>query len=523
MLCDVCFVVLDWAHDICVILTKVATANSSHFILSQVVLGGWVSFRNRRTTLHIMGARIARKFQGARHGLRRGVGLRKMVRTKKPELSITEYKGVTNRSYLTHINTAKKIIGENLIPLTPQKLQVLVQSMKKRRYRSIKNYLTSVKRFHVSRGHKWDHLLELAHKDGQRAATEGLGNPRRAKPFRWAKLVRARQLGVRFRSRVVLPFHVIMFGSLLLLRSAELNVLWKNVVINVQAQTVLIKIEMSKTDRRAVGFKTRWQCTCQCKSLTALNANSWMTCIFHVCLDYALQVKKNVKPMNVVEGEKPFFQTADGAEIGATDVAEILRGIGTRADLEEDPEEQEEYEHLPLDYSGHSLRRTGVREWFRSGMIIEWLRKLGRWKSGSLLDDYLATLPLLLMSTKSQKMETAIPVPPLGGLMSMATQISSLGEKLVKVETLLQDISKQVQDKAPTLETPAVAESAEILVISLADTKRSKLHKVAILSRDRDSWSTRCGFRFGRSNRSRIIDGPGQDNVLQCAYCFGKN
>ena len=286
---------------------------------------------------------------------------------------------------------------------------------------------------------------------------------------------------------------------------------------------MLIKNEMSKTDRRAVGFKTRWQCTCHCKILTAVNANAWMTCIYHVCLDYALQVKKKVKPLSSLEGENSFFQTVDGGAIGATDVADILRCIGARTDLEEDPEEQEEFELLPLNYSGHSLRRTGVREWFRSGMIIEWLRKLGRWKSGSLLDDYLATLPLMLMNTKSQKMETDIPVPPMGGLMSMATQISSLGEKLVKVETLLQDISKQVQDKAPTLETPVVAKSAEILVISLADTKRSKLHKVAILMGDRDSWSTRCGFRFGRSNRSRIIDGPGQDNVLQCAYCFGKN
>lgn len=90
------------------------------------------------------------------------------------------------------------------------------------------------------------------------------------------------------------------------------------------------------------------------------------------------------------EMQSPFLCDMSGGPITAQGVKRCLRRIGQLSDIRE---EEELYDVglntlRPPAFTGHSLRRTGAREWTRLHVSREKLKALGRWSSDS-IDLYL--------------------------------------------------------------------------------------------------------------------------------------
>ena len=69
------------------------------------------------------------------------------------------------------------------LPLTPRIITVIGAVMKAAGYRSTKNYMTAIKKLHISRGHRWDEQLAMSAHYFNLSTTRGIGPVRQSEPL----------------------------------------------------------------------------------------------------------------------------------------------------------------------------------------------------------------------------------------------------------------------------------------------------------------------------------------------------
>ena len=69
------------------------------------------------------------------------------------------------------------------LPLTPRIITVIGAVMKAAGYRSAKNYMTAIKKLHISRGHRWDEQLAMSAHNFNLSTTRGIGPVRQSEPL----------------------------------------------------------------------------------------------------------------------------------------------------------------------------------------------------------------------------------------------------------------------------------------------------------------------------------------------------
>ena len=101
-----------------------------------------------------------------------------MMLSRKPEPSAMPTKMTQRRTWDKF--QEEVMPGVPAYPLTPEKVGAVVDKMKLLGYKSIPNYITAVKRWHIEKGYTIDERLKLALFDGNLKGRWRRGPPKRS-------------------------------------------------------------------------------------------------------------------------------------------------------------------------------------------------------------------------------------------------------------------------------------------------------------------------------------------------------
>ena len=278
--------------------------------------------------------------------------------------------------------------------------------------------------------------------------------------------------------------------------------------MDMQARSMTLLIPSSKTDIEGFGVRLRFACTCDCKleDLKFHRAHRWYWCLVHSSAAYALGAHGSVNPETKQQGAEPFFVMEGARTLEA--LSEDLNNIQRHHDIGESDGEADEPEHVKQKYSAHSIRRTGAREWFRGGMSLEMLQRLGRWTSTAWAQ-YISGLPATVIIDMPEKMKTNKDslVAIFCALRQLTSQVSALEAKL-----------KQEEEKMKVAVGPRQEPRFIVAHLSVSDRKT---HIVSSLTGRRGEWSARCGFKFGTSKCEVEVMVMEPSDSARCKDCFG--
>lgn len=78
-----------------------------------------------------------------------------------------------------------------VLPITEDKILKVASLFKKGGYKSVKNYFSRIKEYHITSGYDWTDRLDLISKKCARSVLRGLGGPQRSEPFDLLAVARA--------------------------------------------------------------------------------------------------------------------------------------------------------------------------------------------------------------------------------------------------------------------------------------------------------------------------------------------
>ena len=156
-------------------------------------------------------------------------------------------------------------------PLTAHKIQYLGALLKVSKYRSAKQYLSSVRREHLSQGHPWNDTLGLEFSDAQRSCTRGLGPAKQTgyfevdALFEWGKSSKYDPRWPQVRGGPCLPKEVTEVACHWALREIEISSTRLSAVSfkeGVGCGLASINLPVSKNDIHALGKVRTHGCSC---------------------------------------------------------------------------------------------------------------------------------------------------------------------------------------------------------------------------------------------------------------------
>jgi len=444
----------------------------------------------------------------------------------------------------SRIRTWRKFHGPgNFLPLTVESMNRVARAMKAKNYRSIKNYLSCVRKAHLKADHAWPSSLSIAFQECCSLAKKRLGPARRARCFSIYKLAAAYAAGKIVKTRLVAPFATVSLSTLCLLRSIETGAVnCADVTISILEACVSVKVTSSKTDVTARGVRIRWHCLCGLPLVfNDENAQAWMACPFHCALFFATAVHScSTDDFSVAKavpgGEKPFFPVSGGGRIVARDIGKFLTALALVADIV-DPDIEEAPSGAA--FGGHSMRRSGCMHHHTNGMPDQTLRRLARWRS-QIVESYLGQAPLSALgpwtfSTGSCGWRAApAQVPSVELLLGdVRRRLRQLFEEAAASQapgrTLLESasvgcphdsLSGVAGGRNQITQTEPCEKFREQFLVSRARQDKEKCHRIQNLHGHATTWRTRCGFKFAGARVSLVHREEMKPGLSLCDKCF---
>ena len=139
-----------------------------------------------------------------------------------------------------------------VLPLTEEKALRVASFFKKGGYKSVKNYFSRVKDYHISEGHDWTDKLDTIVKKCTRSVLRGLGGAHRSEQFDFLEVVKATQhlVNALDEQGPVNPSALITVATLFLLREVEASAVDLSDV-TLTDSAVTLKLPVSKVDWQA--------------------------------------------------------------------------------------------------------------------------------------------------------------------------------------------------------------------------------------------------------------------------------
>ena len=241
--------------------------------------------------------------------------------------------------------------GREPFPIDLEALTLAGALLKAGRYRSAQQYLYTIKKEHMARGHVWDVALDSAFKDIRRSCERGLGGPKQAGAL---SLDEMRNRGTYEGVVLAEASLAIVFGSWWLLREIELAAMTVGQVSfekGAGCGVAVVKIAASKADTRAAGTTRRHGCACPSPLCPVAVA------------------RKLVGSRKGAAGGDPLITNKGGEVVTKEEMVTELRGFAAwlgDADV-----------HI----TGHSMRVTGAQRLALAGVSEGKIRLFGRWAS----------------------------------------------------------------------------------------------------------------------------------------------
>ena len=245
----------------------------------------------------------------------------------------------------------------------------------------------------------------------------------------------------------------------------------KDVVLNHKTKTVALTIRKSKTDQKAMGVRRTLRC---CGEIPCRNLCPWNLAVRalaeHTCNKLHL------------------FPDAYGCHVPKVKMVKAWM------------------ENINESMSGHSARRSGAMMYARSGLPVQEIAMLGRWKSACVfryIEEAVQDIPL--NSGKETMSSHTAPSDARASTEPKAHRANPAEEK-PKTNRIAMNV------------TPIVPE--EIWVVSTTRTRRVS-HRVRQASWDLrlSLWDTWCGWHFADRNVKVAMTNRLQLNTVKCKKC----
>eukprot|EP00435_Cladocopium_sp_Y103_P018803 s4904_g4.t1 len=277
------------------------------------------------------------------------------------------------------LNTWKKFHAKwfgndsEILPITEEKLLKVSYLFKQGGYKSVKNYLSRIKEYHITSGYDWSDRLDVILKKCARSVLRGLGGAHRSEPFELLAIVNKfmHETEPLVLNGPINPVAMIVTSTLFMLREVEASALEVN-DITFTDQAVSLRLPVSKVDWQAKGCTRTWHCLC----------DRDLPCVMHILKDHVNLIDE------LFHGtEMALFPTAAGSVCTKQSVVDtIRRAVDLAGGSAKDASGN-------WRISGHTFRITGARTLCRWGLDPITIQLIGRWGSSAVLT-YLAEAPL---------------------------------------------------------------------------------------------------------------------------------
>jgi len=417
-------------------------------------------------------------------------------------------------------------------PATTTSLRMLGASLKAGGYRSAANVLSQYKVDCERRGQNFDSSLLRSYADVVRSCRRGLGPARQAAPLPMDRLAELPGGEEPWTSGgPVGPRNAIICGAFWLLRETELagaRASLVNLLLD-GPPTAGLTLPASKSDQEGVGATRFHSCLCGGGPPRPL-------CPVHSIWDQMWVLKRRFPDMfagDLPADTLPLFPTTSGRPVTKQGMVGTIVWAAVR--LRIPLESPDGAEHV----TGHSLRPTGAQGLCRLGMDPWAIQVLGRWGS-SVVQRYIRSAVSSAPAAQARRHALARSLRDIGadaakGLSELeirrltAAEVEACMTRLAPTlteafrEQWRQDLatelarqrgqdstssssSSSAEEPPEAADPPAQNENGRNEVASVHSRKKHRILIGPETVLDATSWTTVCGWYFGRSSGARDPD-----------------
>ena len=400
-----------------------------------------------------------------------------------------------------------------VLPLTPNGLMQVCSVLRAAGFRSGVHYLFEMRQWHCREGFEWSAPLDIAVKDCKRALTRGIGPPNKAGELKFEWLSRLPESSSPSDSPEwpVDRRQAWVLACKFLLRECELSCLSisdREISFDHRNKTISICLPTSKTDCQGRGCKRTLSCCCK-------GTNGW-NCPFCAALGL---VQKQLRRTNT----HPSDQLAPTIPLlsRAVDPMAFVSKEAVVAALRRDAEWLKESKFIPesfdvLSLSGHSFRRSGAKDYARSGVPMDLIKYLARHSSDATqgyVEEALEECP-----TAHDKLREH---------MSLQEQITKLCEQCSSLDQLQKQLTERVDQQAAKAGVSVQERDLRVsvseylrpdVIVNLATMKIHSTYGNCFLKIPLD-WSTSCGWKWIQAGRLVRHCSSVDDFPVDCTFC----
>ena len=420
---------------------------------------------------------------------------------------------------LKTIRKALSLWHLDVLPPPVATIEALAASLKWGGYRSAASYLSVYKGYAERAGYQFAAPEARALTDAIRSCERGMGGPTKAMALPFDRL---RELpGTRSPWAVggpVSPRNMIVAGSWFLMREIELSTAKaQSVTIDAAAvpPRVLWHLPVSKVDPKALGTSRVHGCACTSSGPSA-------ACPTHAIWDQLLYLAKTFpKSFSTASGvpqctdpDLPLFPCLGGEVATKAKVTDTI--LAAAGHLRVPVSVADGSERI----SGHSLRATGAQGLSALGLDLWAIQLLGRWGSDAVKGyvreahiqkaaDWASSasrrreLEALVADVVAQHAVRGSVGPPQAS--DVAAALETVNLETPQAKDMLDMVAEEATLK---IEDQARANEEQENTKYVRNEASNVLHRVArgpplyLIS----DWASTCGWKFGRSPMSRILD-----------------
>ena len=364
--------------------------------------------------------------------------------------------------------------------------------------KSADQYVGEVKLMQLERGIPWSDVLERQLVMVKRALRRDAGPDSRAKEVRpegiTVELMETTSTTKSSPYRVVWSY---VWATLWMLRATEAaEVCIQDVILKHQPRIISLIIRKSKMDQGAKGVKRTLRC---CGQTPCHPLCPWMLGVRSL----AEHVGKDARCA--------LFPNRAGTKVTKL---HLVKGW---------------MDHIDHEMSGHSARRSGAMFYTRSGLGIQEISMLGRWKSSAVfryVEAALEEIPLnhTVPNKAEQPQEEASQKPWQPTPAEQPDAETAREPQEGKPEPGEGEPSKREEKKIPALERDAdVVKLFKDKKLWAISSRRGKKMAHGVLQAswnlDLDKWATRCGWKFAAKHVKVQLTDKLPHGIQKCAKC----
>ena len=269
---------------------------------------------------------------------------------------------------------------EPVLPLSVDSIEVVMASLKRGKYRSADDYMSTAKDMHL-RLYDWSSRLARQQRASVRSALRGLGPAHQCAEIPLLTFVKAAS-AIEDRLLLVGFVNGSIIAYFFVLREIELSTMVaSSVTFDHTAMEVSILLPATKVDPMALSCTRTWGCVCD-----GTGRHWGQPCPYHAAASQ-LELLTATFGDDVTADCFPFLPTVHGDTAKKEQVVDAVQEVATQAGLPlVGPDGR-------LQFTGHIFRISGPRHLARAGVQVSPIALLARWSSDVVLR-YLQDTPL---------------------------------------------------------------------------------------------------------------------------------